>query len=75
MGKMNKLKAALVENHGDSIEINMRKGRPSTCEIEVDGFLVFSKLENKGKRGLPHQDILVEAIGNCLAGKQEKVEM
>lgn len=72
---MNRLKKVLERQHGDKIYVGLKKGRPNTCEIMVDDFLIYSKLEHKKCPNLPSTIELKNAINKCIAGQCEKIVM
>ncbi|KAM5308320.1 migration and invasion enhancer 1 [Glossophaga mutica] len=59
------LESAVKEQY-PGIEIESRTGGPGAFEIQINGQLVFSKLENGG---FPYEKDLIEAIRRAINGE------
>ncbi|KAG7334871.1 hypothetical protein KOW79_001467 [Hemibagrus wyckioides] len=63
------LKRAITAKVPDAV-VNGTVGRKSCFEIEIDGHLVFSKLESGG---FPYEEDVVAAVVQAQNGKPEKL--
>ena len=63
------LKRSIVAKFPDAV-VNGTVGRRSCFEIEINGHLVFSKLE---MGGFPHEEDVLAAVGQAQKGKPEKL--
>lgn len=69
--KAAKVKQALVEKYGNSVDVTLRVGRRSSFEITMGDHLIFSKL-NSG--GFPEAEPLMQAIDSCMNGNMVSSE-